>query len=174
MFLKNLSIDKIFIDCEIDVLKIYDSNFDFNFPSKRRMSLDIENCIVRSAIYWHECVQVSLMIEQLLLHTSSFHRRREQQSNKFELRLRTIDPEGIIAWVGRGKVEHLVLSLHGGHVVLTYKSKNEQISIKSRVSIIVWIWHRSFLSFFIKYFSLSPFCHNVDDSFTRYLCRIIK
>ncbi|XP_023288194.1 agrin [Orussus abietinus] len=58
--------------------------------------------------------------------------RREQQSNKFELKLRTTHSEGLIAWIGRGKAEHLSLSLQGGYVVLSYKSKNEQISLKSR------------------------------------------
>ncbi|XP_012134938.1 agrin isoform X3 [Megachile rotundata] len=58
-------------------------------------------------------------------------RRKGQQSNKFELRLRTTHSEGLIAWIGRGKIEHLILSLHGGEVVLTYKSKNEQISLRS-------------------------------------------
>lgn len=72
--------------------------------------------------------------------TNCSYRRRGQQSNKFELRLRTIHPEGLIAWVGRGKMEHLFLSLHGGHVVLTYKSKiDEEISVKSKVSVITLI-----------------------------------
>jgi len=65
-------------------------------------------------------------------------RRRGQQSNKFELRLRTTHPDGLIAWVGKGKLEHLILSLKGGHVVLTYKSKTEQISLTSRVSVVVY------------------------------------
>lgn len=68
------------------------------------------------------------------IHLILLFRRRGQQSNKFELRIRTTHPEGMIAWMGRGKIEHLMLSLHEGHVVLTYKSKNEQISLKSRVS----------------------------------------
>ncbi|XP_043286401.1 agrin-like isoform X3 [Venturia canescens] len=68
-------------------------------------------------------------------------RRRGQQSNKFELRIRTTHPEGLIAWMGRGKVEHLVLSLHEGHVVLTYKSKSEQISLKSREKIDDGVFH---------------------------------
>jgi len=72
----------------------------------------------------------------VIIRICSF-RRRGQQSNKFELRLRTIHPEGLIAWVGRGKLEHLFLSLHGGHVVLTYKSKiNEETSVRSKVHII--------------------------------------
>lgn len=50
------------------------------------------------------------------------------------MRLRTIHPEGLIAWIGRGKLEHLILSLRGGYVVLSYKSKTEQIMMKSRVS----------------------------------------
>ncbi|XP_076277738.1 agrin-like isoform X5 [Lasioglossum baleicum] len=58
--------------------------------------------------------------------------RRGQQSNKFEMRLRTTHPDGLIAWIGRGKVEHLMLSLHGGQVVLVYKSKTEAISLRSR------------------------------------------
>ncbi|XP_053970989.1 agrin-like isoform X3 [Hylaeus volcanicus] len=58
--------------------------------------------------------------------------RRGQQSNKFELRLRTTHSEGLIAWIGRGKVEHLMLSLHDGQVVLTHKSRNEQISLRSK------------------------------------------
>nr|XP_033325096.1 agrin-like isoform X2 [Megalopta genalis] len=58
--------------------------------------------------------------------------RREQQSNKFELRLRTTHPDGLIAWIGRGKVEHLKLSLDGGQVVLEYKSKAEHVSLMSR------------------------------------------
>ncbi|XP_067207512.1 agrin-like isoform X4 [Linepithema humile] len=67
--------------------------------------------------------------------------RRGQQSNKFELRLRTIHPDGLIAWVGRGKLEHLILSLHGGHVMLTYKSKTEQISVKSREKVDDGVFH---------------------------------
>ncbi|XP_076388607.1 agrin isoform X4 [Megachile rotundata] len=63
--------------------------------------------------------------------TYDYTERKGQQSNKFELRLRTTHSEGLIAWIGRGKIEHLILSLHGGEVVLTYKSKNEQISLRS-------------------------------------------
>ncbi|XP_031777264.1 uncharacterized protein LOC100678116 isoform X3 [Nasonia vitripennis] len=59
-------------------------------------------------------------------------RRREQQSNKFELRLRTTHPEGVIAWVGRGKLEHLMLSLHDGFVVLTYRGKGDEFTISSK------------------------------------------
>ncbi|XP_044018032.1 agrin-like isoform X3 [Aphidius gifuensis] len=58
--------------------------------------------------------------------------RKGQESNKFELRLRTTHSEGIIAWIGRGKIEHLVLSLDEGHVVLTYKGRNDQVILKSR------------------------------------------
>nr|XP_050849942.1 agrin-like isoform X3 [Vespula vulgaris] len=68
-------------------------------------------------------------------------RRRGQQSNKFELRLRTIHPEGLIAWIGRGKLEHLVLSLRGGYVVLSYKSKTEQIMMKSRERVDDGVFH---------------------------------
>ena len=75
-----------------------------------------------------------------------YFRRKGQQSNKFELRLRTTHPDGLIAWIGRGKVEHLILSLHGGQVLLTYKSKNEQISLRSRVRISI-----SILSFFFLF-----------------------
>ncbi|KAL0132239.1 hypothetical protein PUN28_000198 [Cardiocondyla obscurior] len=68
--------------------------------------------------------------------------RRGQQSNKFELRLRTIHPEGLIAWIGRGKMEHLFISLHDGHVVLTYKSKiDEEISIKSKERVDDGVFH---------------------------------
>lgn len=74
------------------------------------------------------------MGESITYTRANDFRRRGQQSNKFELRLRTIHPEGLIAWIGRGKLEHLVLSLRGGYVVLSYKSKTEQISVKSRVS----------------------------------------
>ncbi|XP_070168746.1 agrin isoform X2 [Polyergus mexicanus] len=68
-------------------------------------------------------------------------RRRGQQSNKFELRLRTVHPEGLIAWVGRGKLEHFFLSLHGGHVILTYKSKIENVSVKSKERVDDGVFH---------------------------------
>ncbi|XP_070168751.1 agrin isoform X6 [Polyergus mexicanus] len=67
--------------------------------------------------------------------------RRGQQSNKFELRLRTVHPEGLIAWVGRGKLEHFFLSLHGGHVILTYKSKIENVSVKSKERVDDGVFH---------------------------------
>ncbi|XP_020299873.1 agrin-like isoform X1 [Pseudomyrmex gracilis] len=67
--------------------------------------------------------------------------RRGQQSNKFELRLRTVHPDGLIAWVGRGKLEHLILSLHGGHVLLTYKSKTENVVVKSKERIDDGVFH---------------------------------
>ncbi|XP_050484807.1 agrin-like isoform X6 [Bombus huntii] len=67
--------------------------------------------------------------------------RKGQQSNKFELRLRTTHPDGLIAWVGRGKIEHLILSLHGGQVLLTYKSKSEQISLRSRERVDDGVFH---------------------------------
>ncbi|XP_015598499.1 agrin isoform X2 [Cephus cinctus] len=67
--------------------------------------------------------------------------RRGQQSNKLDLRLRTTHPEGLIAWIGRGKAEHLILSLQEGHVVLTYKSKSEEISLRSRERIDDGIFH---------------------------------
>ncbi|KAK1128127.1 hypothetical protein K0M31_003612 [Melipona bicolor] len=67
--------------------------------------------------------------------------RKGQQSNKFELRLRTTHPDGLIAWVGRGKIEHLVLSLHGGQVFLTYKTKSEQISLNSRERVDDGVFH---------------------------------
>ncbi|CAL7951552.1 unnamed protein product [Xylocopa violacea] len=67
--------------------------------------------------------------------------RKGQQSNKFELKLRTTHPDGLIAWIGRGKIEHLILSLHGGQVLLTYKSKNEQISLTSRERVDDGVFH---------------------------------
>ncbi|KOC64151.1 Agrin, partial [Habropoda laboriosa] len=67
--------------------------------------------------------------------------RKNQQSNKFELRLRTTHPDGLIAWVGRGKVEHLILQLHGGQVLLVYKGKNEQISLRSRERVDDGVFH---------------------------------
>ncbi|XP_043517469.1 agrin-like isoform X1 [Frieseomelitta varia] len=67
--------------------------------------------------------------------------RKGQQSNKFELRLRTTHPDGLIAWVGRGKIEHLILSLHGGQVFLTYKTKSEQISLNSRERVDDGVFH---------------------------------
>ncbi|XP_046614325.1 agrin-like isoform X1 [Neodiprion virginianus] len=67
--------------------------------------------------------------------------RRGQQSNKFELRLRTTHPEGLIAWIGRGKAEHLALSLQGGHVVLSYKSKTEEMTLRSRARIDDGVFH---------------------------------
>lgn len=79
-----------------------------------------------------------------------YFRRKGQQSNKFELRLRTTHPDGLIAWIGRGKVEHLILSLHGGQVLLTYKSKNEQISLRSRVRISISILSFFFLFLFLQ------------------------
>ncbi|XP_029165671.1 agrin-like isoform X4 [Nylanderia fulva] len=67
--------------------------------------------------------------------------RRGQQSNKFELRLRTVHPEGLIAWVGRGKLEHFFLSLHDGHVILTYKGKTENVSVKSKERVDDGVFH---------------------------------
>ncbi|XP_023317624.1 agrin-like isoform X1 [Trichogramma pretiosum] len=54
-----------------------------------------------------------------------------QESNKFELRLRTTHSEGVIAWVGRGKLEHMMLSLHEGYVVLSYRDRREQFILRS-------------------------------------------
>ncbi|XP_051154479.1 agrin-like isoform X3 [Leptopilina boulardi] len=68
-------------------------------------------------------------------------RRRGQQSNKFELRVRTTHHEGLIAWIGRGKIEFLTLSLHGGYVVLSYKTKHEEISLTSREKIDDGLFH---------------------------------
>ncbi|XP_025268706.1 agrin isoform X5 [Camponotus floridanus] len=73
--------------------------------------------------------------------TYDYTERRGQQSNKFELRLRTVHPEGLIAWVGRGKLEHFFLSLYDGHVVLTYKSKIENISVKSKERVDDGVFH---------------------------------
>ncbi|XP_053595303.1 agrin-like [Microplitis demolitor] len=64
-----------------------------------------------------------------------------QQSNKFELSLRTVNPDGMIAWIGRGKIENLVLSLQDGYVVFTYKGKKDEISIKSRKKVNDGIFH---------------------------------
>ncbi|XP_066597691.1 agrin-like isoform X2 [Prorops nasuta] len=64
--------------------------------------------------------------------TYDYTERRGQQSNKFELRLRTTHSEGLIAWIGRGRIEHLMLSLHGGHVVLSYKTKGDEVTLKSK------------------------------------------
>ncbi|XP_074109510.1 agrin isoform X2 [Cotesia typhae] len=68
-------------------------------------------------------------------------RYKGQQSNKFELSLRTVHPDGMIAWIGRGKIENLVLSLQDGFVVFTYKGKNDQVSIKSRKKVNDGIFH---------------------------------
>ncbi|XP_017763694.1 PREDICTED: agrin-like [Eufriesea mexicana] len=73
--------------------------------------------------------------------TYDYTERKGQQSNKFELRLRTTHPDGLIAWVGRGKIENLVLSLHSGQVLLTYKSKNELISLRSRERVDDGVFH---------------------------------
>ncbi|XP_034935622.1 agrin-like isoform X2 [Chelonus insularis] len=68
-------------------------------------------------------------------------RRKGQQSNKFELSLRTTNLDGMIAWIGRGKIEYLTLSLHEGYVVLTYKGRNDQITLRSREKVNDGIFH---------------------------------
>ncbi|XP_011499632.1 PREDICTED: agrin-like [Ceratosolen solmsi marchali] len=71
-----------------------------------------------------------------------YSERREQQSNKFELRLRTTHPEGVIAWIGRGKLEHLMLSLHEGYVMLSYRGKRDEFTIRSKERIDDGFFHR--------------------------------
>ncbi|XP_048504803.1 agrin-like isoform X3 [Athalia rosae] len=73
--------------------------------------------------------------------TYDYTERKGQQSNKFELRLSTTHPEGLIAWIGRGKAEHLALSLQGGHVVLSYKSKTEEMTLRSQGRVDDGIFH---------------------------------
>ncbi|XP_063988632.1 agrin-like isoform X5 [Diachasmimorpha longicaudata] len=70
-----------------------------------------------------------------------YSERKGQQSNKFELRLRTIHPNGLIAWIGRGKLEHLILSLEDGYVLLTYKGKHDHVTLKSRERIDNGVFH---------------------------------
>ncbi|XP_014210808.1 agrin-like [Copidosoma floridanum] len=71
-----------------------------------------------------------------------YSERREQQSNKFELRLRTTHPEGVIAWIGRGKLEHMMLSLHEGYVVMFYRGRREEFTIKSKERVDDGFFHR--------------------------------
>ncbi|KAJ8688469.1 hypothetical protein QAD02_024264 [Eretmocerus hayati] len=63
-----------------------------------------------------------------------YSERKEQQSNKFELRLKTAHADGVIAWVGRGKQEHMVLVLRGGYVELSYRGRRpgDEFTIRSK------------------------------------------